>query len=232
MNYEIPERASRLAAEYVLGTLRGPARRRFQRLLLQSPVLRSEVHRWELRLGAWGSAIPAEKPAPASLWTGITAAMTPPKPRRQFNWKSWVNGLAAGLVLMAGINLLWPSHDTTPSVRQLTVLSTVAGEPRWTVAMSGRTLIIQALISAPAWPSEKSTELWTLPRDGSPPHSLGVVSLDDGEVRVLLDASGMRLLQAASALAVSLEPKGGSPTGAPTGPVVMTAPVPQTLKAS
>lgn len=33
MNYRNPERIDRLAAEYALGTLRGPARRRFERLL-------------------------------------------------------------------------------------------------------------------------------------------------------------------------------------------------------
>ena len=55
--------------------------------------------------------------------------------------------------------------------------------------------------------------------DGSPPVSMG--SMDGAEV-VVIDAA--RLLGASGdqipSLAVSVEPKGGSPTGLPTGPVV------------
>ena len=40
MDYGRRELADRLAAEYVLGTLRGPARRRFDSLLAAHPALR------------------------------------------------------------------------------------------------------------------------------------------------------------------------------------------------
>jgi anti-sigma-K factor RskA len=41
----------------------------------------------------------------------------------------------------------------------------------------------------------------------------------------MLGAAQMSALGTAAKLAVSLEPAGGSPTGAPTGPVVQTAPL-------
>jgi len=47
MNYDQPELLDRLAAEYALGTLRGPARRRFERLCVQSSAARLRLHRWE-----------------------------------------------------------------------------------------------------------------------------------------------------------------------------------------
>ena len=40
MDYSRPELADKLAAEYALGTLRGPARRRFENLLPAHPSLR------------------------------------------------------------------------------------------------------------------------------------------------------------------------------------------------
>ncbi len=50
MNYARPELRDRLAAEYVLGTLHGGARRRFQRLLQQQPELRDAVEFWQREL--------------------------------------------------------------------------------------------------------------------------------------------------------------------------------------
>ena len=49
MNYLLPERLDRLAREYVLGTLTGPARRRFERLLRQAPVAMVAVSTWQER---------------------------------------------------------------------------------------------------------------------------------------------------------------------------------------
>jgi anti-sigma-K factor RskA len=46
MNYLQPERLDRLAREYVLGTLTGAARRRFERLLSQAPVAMLAVSAW------------------------------------------------------------------------------------------------------------------------------------------------------------------------------------------
>lgn len=57
-------------------------------------------------------------------------------------------------------------------------------------------------------PSGKSYQLWLLPTQGAP-ISLGV--LTPGQAR----------LAQAKAFAVSVEPAGGSPTGLPTGAVIM-----------
>ena len=61
-------------------------------------------------------------------------------------------------------------------------------------------------------PSDKDLELWALPLGETRPHTLGV-----------LPSSGRQLaaqLSSNTQLLVSLEPKGGSPTGQPTGPVL------------
>ena len=55
MNYNRADLLDRLASEYVLGTLHGAARRRFDKLLSESPAARAAVQAWEQRLGTAGS---------------------------------------------------------------------------------------------------------------------------------------------------------------------------------
>ncbi len=74
-------------------------------------------------------------------------------------------------------------------------------------------LVLSALTPVPV-PPGRDLELWILPKGGTQPASLGV-----------LPAAGRQIvLPAAPApgtqLMVSLEPQGGSTTGAPTGPVL------------
>jgi anti-sigma-K factor RskA len=69
-------------------------------------------------------------------------------------------------------------------------------------------------------PDNTSWELWMVPGGDATPVSLGLVSLEPTQelpVRRELTAS----LGKAWGVALSVEPKGGSPTGKPTGPVIM-----------
>ena len=59
----------RLAAEYVLGTLRGRARRRFERWLV-SPQVGTMVKQWESRLAGFEPPIEHVAPAP-EVWHAI-----------------------------------------------------------------------------------------------------------------------------------------------------------------
>ena len=63
MNYEQAELLDRLAAEYVLGTLRGAARRRFARLCAQSAAARGALYRWEDRWTQLSRTLPPVQPA-------------------------------------------------------------------------------------------------------------------------------------------------------------------------
>ena len=65
-------------------------------------------------------------------------------------------------------------------------------------------------------PSGKSLELWYIERVKSP-KSMGVVSGGNDPIKMPLPA-GISLEKAT--FAVTVEPKGGSPTGDPTGPVI------------
>jgi len=66
-------------------------------------------------------------------------------------------------------------------------------------------------------------ELWALPEGGAPV-SLGLLP-KNGVATLALNGAQRAALGGASKIAVSLEPLGGSPTGAPTGPVLHVAEV-------
>jgi anti-sigma-K factor RskA len=76
MNYADPELRDRLAAEYALGTLRGPARRRFERLLPGDARLRDLAEDWELRVNLLAESAPAVAP-PARVWERIAERIGP-----------------------------------------------------------------------------------------------------------------------------------------------------------
>ena len=73
----------------------------------------------------------------------------------------------------------------------------------------------------------QALELWALPPQGNP-RSLGLVNAA-GRTSIRLAASTGEALGAVPALAVSLEPRGGSPTGLPTGPVLYSGPFVRTF---
>jgi anti-sigma-K factor RskA len=76
MNYADPELRDRLAAEYALGTLRGPARRRFERLLSGDARLRDLAEDWELRVNLLAESTPGVAP-PERVWEQIARRIGP-----------------------------------------------------------------------------------------------------------------------------------------------------------
>jgi len=230
MDYGRPELADRLAAEYVLGTLRGPARRRFESLLAAHPALRAAVRAWEERLGLLADTDAAPQP-PAALWAGVERrlfgeaggqAAAPPATARVPWWDRLLmwRGLtgAAVAALLALVLVGPPVPEPQPPVvvvLQANPEAAAALQAAFVASVSGdgRALVLRPL--SPLSPAAgRALELWAVPAQGAP-RSLGLVQAA-GSTTVLR----ARLLRDAAALAVSLEPVGGSPTGAPTGPIV------------
>jgi len=104
----------------------------------------------------------------------------------------------------------------------VSIVAEPGGKPLWLVKLSERTLRVTAVGAAKEQPG-KSYELWMLPESGNPV-SLGLLPQRGDQSLVLSDAQFAALARA-SAVAVSLEPEGGSPTGLPTGPVLYSAPL-------
>lgn len=223
MDYGRPDRADRLAAEYVLGTLRGPARRRFVALLPGHPALRDAVRQWQDRLAPLAASIEPVTP-PAALWPRIEARLFGTEPaaaplawwRRLALWQGATGLTALAAAMLLALVLQQPAVQppivivlgVNPDVPQTVQARFVAS-----LGADGRSLVLEP-IDPPPLEATQSLELWAVPPAGAP-RSLGIVRAD--AATTLLRA---QLLSDTAALAVSIEPAGGSPSGAPTGPIV------------
>jgi anti-sigma-K factor RskA len=220
MDYGRRDRADRLASEYVLGTLRGPARRRFESLLGGHPGLRDAVAQWQARLAPLAASVEPVEPSP-QVWRRIEAALfpaeaAPPWWRRLGVWRALSGVASAALVALLVVGVP-PPPATAPIVVVLAANPQVdrAVQARFVASLSadGRALVLRP-IDAPPLTAQQALELWAVPPSGAP-RSLGLVNADGATT--LLRAE---LLRDTAAFAVSVEPAGGSPTGAPTGPIV------------
>jgi anti-sigma-K factor RskA len=227
VNLSRPDRMQRLdalAAEYALGTMPARTRARFARIARNDSAVAAAILSWEMRLAPLAEGAAPVTPPPR-VWTaiarrlglaGIEVVDAPWWARLTF-WRSFaLSSFAAALAL--GVTLLTPKSEVAPTPI-VAVLSGADAKPALiaTAARGERTLTVK-LVGAAAVPAGKSLELWMLPT-GSAPKSLGLIP-DSGVGRVALPAPPDVLLANVPALAVSLEPAGGSPTGAPTGPVL------------
>jgi anti-sigma-K factor RskA len=226
MNYRDPQLRNRLAAEYVLGTLTGRARQRFARLAYADANLRGTVREWEARLLPFAEAVPPVAP-PDRVWQAITARLFPSSARRT-GWFGNVGfwrpfALAASVAVVAlGVLLLAP-RETTPQ-NFVALLSDDQAHPVLYVSAdrAGRMMSVKTLAPI-SLPSAKAMELWVLPEKGAP-RSLGLIAAS-GTTTVQLSSVAEATFSAVPAMAISIEPSGGSPTGLPTGPVVYKGPV-------
>src|SRR5215510_8065472 len=103
MNHADPELRDQLAAEYALGTLSSPERRRFERLMSHDRDLRDLVQGWELRLNALAESVPPVEP-PAHVWDEIARriAMEPSPAPEPAGKRWWLDRLWDNLVLWRG----------------------------------------------------------------------------------------------------------------------------------
>lgn len=230
MNYLEPERLDALAAQYVLGTLSRPARKRMARLASSNDTAAAALRAWENRLLPLAQSVPPVSP-PDRIWSAILGRIQNQRPSRSM----WANlGLWRGLTLAGfatavalAVVILAPRPEMPPE----TLVAVLAGKdarPALVVSAdrSGRTLTLKAL--APVQPAaDRVLQLWALPEQGNP-RSLGLIPAAGAAlsvVRLDLTAPAGQALQNIPALAVSLEPSGGSPTGLPTGPVLYSGPI-------
>ena len=240
-----PDLQDRLAAEYVLGTLRGSARARFQRMLDRDATLRIAVEAWQSRLVPIAAAIEPVKPKDR-VWEAILRRTTPASnpALREGLWNSlalWRDiGLTASgatAALLASLIVFAPDTprpapppqivrvpaSASPAAYFAVLSDPKSQKPVLAVSASRNSdrLLVKMLDASIAVPG-KSLELWALSPAGVP-RSLGLVAIREKNT-LGLKAVADRSLGDAAVLAVSLEPSGGSPTASPTGPVLYTGP--------
>jgi anti-sigma-K factor RskA len=244
-----PQRVDQLAAEYVLGTLRGGARRRFQHYAEDDMTIRRMIDEWQRRLAPMAELAAPHMPS-AAVWDaierqlGFTATRSAPAPvsvvekpapaRHWFDnlafWRGWAIGVTV-LAAVAGflaLRSLLPSgavpvnpptlaQQPETTVSYIAVLNNKDTHPvmlvTWDEIHSSMTLRPLGQVDLPAG---RAMELWGIPASGHPV-SLGLLpNSANGKV-----TAGQQKPEDYAALAVSIEPPGGSPDhNAPSGPVV------------
>ncbi|APC17176.1 anti-sigma factor [Pseudomonas frederiksbergensis] len=216
MNYQTRRLRRALAADYAIGLMPTAARRRFEQLLLDDAELRVELAKWQESLTRLNEPL-REVPVPDWVWTAINARIEPQAlhvPAKRPFW-NWLRATVAVCSLLVAVTLGILYHRD--STQYSATLLSASAQPALRIKAHDDYLQVEPLTLAAVAPGH-SLELWAIPADGKPV-SLGVIPAG-GKGRVALSDEQHVLLGKPIALAVSLEPEGGSPTGQPTGPVL------------
>jgi anti-sigma-K factor RskA len=220
-----------LASEYVLGTLRGGARRRFEQWLQEDIVLRRAVAEWQDRLHPMAEFAAPALPSP-QVWQAIESRIAAGAAPARTSRRSFWLGLREDLSFWRGLGLVSTAAATVllsvlltrlpdPVAPVTSYVATLADEKSQAVMVitgdaKRRQLTVKVVAQQDIGP-DKSLELWAVPKDGAP-RSLGLVAAN-GTVTLPLPENVTP--QSIPLLAISLEPKGGSPNkNAPSGPVI------------
>lgn len=245
-----PELKDRLASEYVLGTLAGRARRRFEAWMIEDADLRRTVAEWGTRLNPLTAALPDRAPH-ARVWhavatriaaRGMSGAAAAVKPSLWDSLAFWrglglsASGLAAALLVFVGVRPPQTIERVQTVEREVEKPMRVSDganpwQPSYVATLKdkgGKTMLM-------IYVGRKSDELWVkyegddMPKDAS----LELWGLDmNGQPKSLglIKATGKNMIKlpdmaeksvaSYKTLAVSMEPMGGSKMGTPTGPVM------------
>jgi anti-sigma-K factor RskA len=208
-----------LAAEFALGVLTQAERADAAQRQAREPQFAALVAAWEERLAPLAARIEEVTPA-AQVWDAIAAQLPAPRAARGGVWQSlafWrifalASTLAAAclavVIYLGAINQQGPLVAAIEAGGKRSFVATVDVK-RATIA------VVPAAFSADA---TRVPELWLIPPGGKP-LAVGILRADQTVVIAIPPALMVQTASGAT-LAVSLEPPGGSPTGAPTGPVI------------
>jgi anti-sigma-K factor RskA len=216
-----------LAAEYVLGVLGAAERRQAQQRLAHDQAFADAVAFWEDRLGTLADQVTPVAP-PAQTWNRIARllkARDSTAPRESLwqslaFWRSFALGAAALTAASIGVlTFLLTSPPSRPPL--IASLGAANGPPSFLAAINagGTSLTIVPAAPVSGADQQHSVELWLIPAGETTPRAVGLIEAAR-PVRLDVPRELAARLTGDAQLAVSIEPLGGSKTGAPTGPVV------------
>jgi anti-sigma-K factor RskA len=219
------------AGEYVLGLLEGPERTAAEARLAADPAFAELVEDWAVRLEPMLAATPVEPPE--AVWQRISARLaanddapagTGGAVRR---WRLATIGASVIAASLAFILVTRPAPELPPTPQlppvatapQPVLVASLADEKTdsaVTISVDGsggRLLVTPVRLPADG----RDPELWIIPEDGTP-RSLGVIPVS-AVTRVAVAPQHQAHIHSGATFAITMEPVGGSPSGAPTGPI-------------
>jgi anti-sigma-K factor RskA len=222
------------AGLFVLGALNAEEMRAVRAEADRDPALAHEIVEWERRLTPLAGLVPLVAP-PETLWaqleTRLDRLATPGSalgeiyrpPLRQRTKRRgerrqvlvWRGVAAASMAVAAGLLVALLTREPAPLPSVAMVMPRTPGVGGWLVTVAANGDIHAVAQGALTHTHDQDFELWALPAGSSRPVPLGLLPTTESAVltRAAVPSQPFVLL-------VSLEPKGGSPTGLPTSPVM------------
>ncbi|SEK39366.1 Anti-sigma-K factor RskA [Roseovarius nanhaiticus] len=214
-----------LAGEYALGLLKADAAADFEARLAREPALRRLYAEWAEDLAGLTDELEEVAP-PGGMQASIEAQLFGANPRRPFaglRGLGWLVGgaVAAALALYVTLNAgLLGQGPTLPGAPDYTAqVAAEDGSLRILASYDIEEAGLRVEERSGTAPEGRVLELWLIAGQDAPV-SLGVLPEGEGGLMPIDPAIAPRL--PGGVLAISEEPRGGSPTGAPTGRVLAT----------
>lgn len=214
-----PEGDDLLAAEFVLGVLDPAVRPQVAARMERDREFAALVGAWTARLSPLDAEYAAAAP-PASVKAALDRRLFAAAPAKSSLWSSlafW-RGLSSIALALAAVAIVAPRLAPPPAERLVASLAADGTEVRYVVVFDPDKRAVSLNHLAGDRAEGRDFELWVI-EGGKAPASAGIIAIG-GNVHIVLSPELAARLAAGAVLAISMEPKGGSPTGAPTGPVV------------
>ena len=212
------------AAELALGLLEGEDRAVALRRILADPAFAREVEQWRVHFGTLFGAVRPIAPS-SDHGDRVIARLDQPERRAPAYWKPFAIASSLAAASLFGVIIARPTPDAPPPVVRVTPAPMVAafmieGQSGPIVATLDAAHARLSMPGPMPIPDGKSAQLWAIGANGIP-QPLGL--FHSAGNRVEADARSAEAIEPGITFAISIEPLGGSPTGAPTGPVVGSA---------
>ncbi|EKF41172.1 anti-sigma K factor RskA [Nitratireductor indicus C115] len=217
-----------VAAEYVLGVLPAEERAQVSRRIDDDRAFARLVEEWEARLAPMAEGF-APVPPPETVKAALDERLfeTAHAARKPGLWESlafWRGAAVAallGLVIVGGLALNgsgWRPGEQDSRLRFVASLTHDDSDVRYLAVYDDATRDVALSHVSGERPQGRDFELWAIEGD-EPPISLGVIP-SGASVHISLSGALGEALRRGAVFAITAEPLGGSPSGAPTGPVV------------
>lgn len=222
-----PEAPEALAAEYVLGLMDAAERAAFEDRLRAEPALVEAVRDWEARFAAMAEEEIAPVTPPRRVETALQRALfdqprggTVPLWRRLGLWQG-LTALGAATSIALAV-MLFTQPQPVPPAPFVAQLAPTEGADSFLAVYDPTSATLGIRRAAGEARPGRATELWLIAGEAAPV-SLGLLDAQ-GRAAIAVPAT-LRDALPGGILAVSDEPPGGSPTGAPTGDVLALGPL-------
>lgn len=213
-----------LAAEYVVGALSAEERRAVASRIETDAGFARLVERWEANLAPMQDGFEPVEPAAAvkrALDDRLFSSTAGSARAGFWNSLAFWRGLAVASVLAVAVLGGRPFLLERPEPQASRLVASLApreSDVHYFVVYDARTADIGLSHVTGERQSGRDFELWVVEKD-QPPVSLGVIPAGS-TVHLAVDQRLREKIEQGAVFTISLEPRGGSPTGQPTGPVV------------